>query len=456
MTALLTEKQHYLDHFARLEKWFGENNPPWLLAIRKAAIERFVQVAFPTIRQEEWKYTNVAPLAQIPFVPAALKDDDEVYPTELLHRAGFPLSRKVPIDNCCQILVNGDAARNRLGWDSPGGPIVVTNLEFILEFLLDPDPKWLRPEWVEPYLTRFARYQDNPFVALNTALFRDGAFVHVPDETIVSRPIYLVSVMTPGEEPTVTHPRNLIVVGRNSQATIVESYVGEEDRVYFTNAVTEVVLGENAKVEHYRLQRESTEAYHIATQQVHQGRGSNYVSHSFAEGGTLARTDLNVMHGGEGCETTLNGLYLAAGEQLIDNHTRIDHAKPHCTSHELYKGILGGHGRGVFNGKIFVHQDAQKTDARQTSKTLLLSRDAVIDAKPQLEIHADDVKCTHGASIGQLDEEQIFYLQTRGIDRGAARRLLTFAFANEVLDRMKIDSLRELLAESLAPVEEAP
>jgi Fe-S cluster assembly protein SufD len=222
--------------------------------------------------------------------------------------------------------------------------------------------------------------------------------------------------------------------------------------VYFTNAVTEVVVGANAVLDYYRLQREAAEAFHVATVQVRQDHGSSFTSFVLAQGGALARTDLNVVLNAEDCEAKLNGLYLAADGQLIDNHTRIDHARPHCTSHELYKGILDGRARGVFNGKIHVHPDAQKTDARQTNKTLLLSDEAVIDSKPELEIYADDVKCTHGASIGQLDEEQLFYLRTRGIDRDSARALLTRAFASEVVGRVRIDSLRAQLEESLFAV----
>src|SRR5262249_47322082 len=211
------------------------------------------------------------------------------------------------------------------------------------------------------------------------------------------------------------------VAGPGSEATIIESFVGLEEGLYFTNSVTEIVLGEGAAIDHYKVQRESKEAFHIATQQIHQGRASRFTSHSITLGGGLVRNDVNAMLDAEGCECTLNGLYLASGRQLVDNHTRIDHAKPHCASHELYKGILDGQAHGVFNGKIFVHQDAQKTDAKQTNKTLLLSDDAVINTKPQLEIFADDVKCTHGATVGQLDDNAIFYLRSRGIDAAAAR-----------------------------------
>jgi Fe-S cluster assembly protein SufD len=247
---------------------------------------------------------------------------------------------------------------------------------------------------------------------------------------------------TEAGEGTVAHPRNLVVTGSQSQLTIVESYAGLKEQVYFTNAVTEILAADHAVIDHYKLQQESSEAFHVGTLKVHQESGSNFSSHYLGFGGALVRNEVRSMVDGEGCESTLNGLYMAGGRQHADNHTVIDHAKPRCASHELYKGILNGKAHGVFNGKIFVHQDAQKTDAKQTNKTLLLSDDAVINTKPQLEIYADDVKCTHGASVGQLDEEQVFYLRTRGINQEDARRILTFGFANDVIDRVKIDGLR--------------
>jgi Fe-S cluster assembly protein SufD len=273
----------------------------------------------------------------------------------------------------------------------------------------------------------------------------DGAFVSVPKGVVLKQPLHLAFLASAGSKPAVAHPRSLILAGVNSQASIVESYIGAKGDVYFTNAVTELVADENAVIDHYKLQRESTEAFHVATMQVHLGRGSNVTSHSIALGGALVRNDVNAMLAAEGGECTLNGLYLAAGRQHIDNHTRIDHAMPHCASHELYKGILDGQAHGVFNGKIYVHPDAQKTDAKQTNKTLLLSPDAVINTKPQLEIYADDVKCTHGATIGQLADEALFYLRSRGIGRQEARNLLTFAFANDLVSRIKIEAIRNQL-----------
>ena len=259
------------------------------------------------------------------------------------------------------------------------------------------------------------------------------------------QPIHLLFVASSHGEPTVSHPRNLIIVGDNSQVAIVESYVGLDGGVYFTNAVTEIVAGQNAVIDYYKLQQESAEAFHIATLAVHQDRSSNFTSHSISLGGALVRNDVKARLDAEGVECTLNGLYMASGHQLVDNHTSIDHAKPHCSSHELYKGVLDGKSKGVFSGKIIVRPDAQKTDAKQTNKNLLLSADSVIDTKPQLQIYADDVKCTHGATVGQLDKDAIFYLRSRGIGHEDARSLLTYAFANEIISRIKIPSVREQL-----------
>jgi Fe-S cluster assembly protein SufD len=254
----------------------------------------------------------------------------------------------------------------------------------------------------------------------------------------------------------VAHPRNLIVAGVNSQARIVESYVGPDGDVTFTNAVTEIVAGENSVLDHYKLQRQGRAAFHVATLQIQQQRSSTFSSHFIGLGGRLVRNEVNAVLGGEGCTCTLNGLYAARDEQHMDNRTLIDHALPHCTSHELYKGILDGRAHGVFNGKILVRQDAQKTDAKQTNQTLLLSTDATINTKPQLEIFADDVKCTHGATVGQLDAEAIFYLRSRGIDLQAARSLLTFAFANDIIGRIQVAPLRAQLEEGLLAAQRLP
>jgi Fe-S cluster assembly protein SufD len=296
---------------------------------------------------------------------------------------------------------------------------------------------------VEPYLARYASYQDNAFVALNTASFADGVFIRIAQGAVIEEPIEITVHSVTNGHPTAAYPRILIVAERDSQATIIENYE-EQAGIHLTNPVTELVVGDNTVIDHYKLQTESSQAFHVAMLQVQVGRAANFRTHSIALGGALVRNDINAVLS-EGAECTLNGLYLVSGEQHIDNHTSIDHAQPHATSHELYKGILEGKSSAVFNGKILVRKDAQKTDAKQTNKNLVLSEEAVINTKPELQIHADDVRCTHGATIGQLDAEGIFYLQSRGIARAEARNLLIYAFARDIVDRVKVAPLRDRL-----------
>jgi Fe-S cluster assembly protein SufD len=295
-----------------------------------------------------------------------------------------------------------------------------------------------------------AGFRERPFAALNTAFVRDGAFVRVARGTVVERPLHLVFVSSAAAGPVVSYPRNLVLAGAGSQLAVVESYVGLEREVYFTDAVTEIALEDGAVVEHVKLQAESDKAFYFATLQARQARASQLVSHSFSLGGALVRNDLDTVFVEEGGECALNGLYLAAGRQHVDNHTAIDHARPHCTSRELYKGVLAGRARAVFNGKIVVRPDAQKTNARQTNRNLVLSDDTSVNSKPQLEIFANDVKCAHGATVGQVDKEALFYLRSRGLAAEVARDLLVYAFASELLDEIRTPAVREHLAARLA------
>jgi Fe-S cluster assembly protein SufD len=443
MAEVMEEKNVYLANFSRLENKGADNGRSFLPRLRQAAIDHFAEVGFPTLQDEEWRFTNVAPLARTAFQLAPYRP--EGLTLEKIRQLAFGADAASRL-----VFVNGHFSRELSFVGRLPQGVVVAGLA---------DTLATHPEWLEPHLARHTPHDQSPFTALNTAFIQDGAFVSIPKGVVVAEPIQLVFLATSATEPGVAHPRNLIVVGAGSQAVVVETYAGVKEGVYFTNGVTEIVLGENAVLDHSKVQRESKEAFHIATQQVHQERGSNFTSHSVALGGGLVRNDVNAVLDAEGCECTLNGLYLASGRQHIDNHTRIDHARPHCASHELYKGILDGKAHGVFNGKIFVHQDAQKTDAKQTNKTLLLSEDAVINSKPQLEIYADDVKCTHGATIGQLDEEAVFYLRSRGLGRHEARSLLTYAFANDIINRIKVEPIRAGLEQALLVdrrVKEAP
>jgi Fe-S cluster assembly protein SufD len=301
---------------------------------------------------------------------------------------------------------------------------------------------------VARYLGQLADFGTRAFPALNTAFLQDGAYVHIPDGVVLDAPLQILFVSV-ADGTVMSHPRTLIIAGHHSQSRIVETYVGRGDRTYFSNAVTEVFAGEHSLIDHYKVQEESVSAFHIASMHTHAARSATFSSHSFTLGGRLVRNDVFALLDGEGAEVTLNGLYLADGERLVDNHTTIDHAKAHCPSHEIYKGILGGKARAVFNGKIIVRPDAQKTDAKQTNRALLLTDNAAINTKPQLEIFADDVKCTHGAAIGQLDEDALFYLQARGLTFSEARDMMIHAFAGDILERVQIEPLKRALESEL-------
>jgi Fe-S cluster assembly protein SufD len=380
--------------------------------LRDAGFRKFVELGFPTTHDEEWRFTNVAPIARGKFVAAAPDAPGDV---DLL--APWTAGNRL-------VFVNGALLGETLSL--PKG-VHVGNL--------DAD--------AGEYLGRYALIDENPFVALNTAFLDQGAFVRVARGTIVEQPIHIVYVTLgkSGDAPHV-HPRSLIVVGPEAQCTIVETYVGAGS--YFTNAVTEVIASDSAVVDHYKVTVEAPGAYHIATLQTSLGRSTNFSSHSISLGGALIRNNAGATLS-EGSEATLNGLYIVNGTQHVDNHTAIDHAKPHANSHELYKGILDGRASAVFNGRILVRKDAQKTDSKQTNKNLVLSDEAVIDTKPELQIFADDVRCTHGATIGQLDAESMFYLRSRGISKADARSLLTYAFAQDIIDRVKVPSLKDAL-----------
>jgi Fe-S cluster assembly protein SufD len=295
---------------------------------------------------------------------------------------------------------------------------------------------------IEPWLGRIA--SEGPFTDLNTAFFDGGIAIEIAPGAIIENPIHLVFTASEEESLAFTSPRVLFVAGAGSQSHLIETYLGTAD-VYWTNAVTEILVRDSALVDHTKMQQESTAGFHIQAVSVLQERASRFTSHNVAFGAALARTDLDVRFEGEGGECTLNGLFMGAGTQHLDNHTRIDHAKPHCSSRELYKGILSGKSRGVFHGTILVRKDAQKTDAIQTNKNLLLSREALVDSTPALEILADDVKCKHGSTIGQLDANALFYLRSRGLGETEARSLLIYAFAADVVERLRLAPIRQRL-----------
>ncbi len=436
MTETIKHKEKidsYLEDYQKVEKSLGEQEPKWLRQIRKEAISRFRSLGFPTTKDEEWRQTNVAPIINQSY-SLAEKVEYISIPEKLRH-VSFPGAEFIQI-----VFVNGFFSTQLSDVSSLPEGVFVDNLSSVLK---------KDSGEVEPYLSRLGSYEDHPFAALNTALFQDGAYVHIRNDVVVDKPIHFLFLSTADKDAIISYPRTLVVVGKNSRVTLVESYAGSEGEVYFTNSVTEIIANENTNIDHYKLQRESTEAFHIANLLFYLDRSSNFSSHSLSFGGGLARNNVNAILGDEGIECTVNGLVMGRGKQHIDNHTYIDHAKPHCNSYELYKHVLDEKSRGVFKGKILVRQDSQKTDALQTNKTLLLSEEASIDTMPQLEIYADDVKCTHGATTGQLDKESLFYLQSRGISKESAKNLLTYAFANDLVERIKVDSIRNQLEKEL-------
>ena len=422
-------KEFYLANFAQFVREVAKNGQAWTQQLREAAIARFAELGFPTTRHEEWKYTNVAPIARIPFQTAQRA-------VHKLAAEALAAATVRELVGAQLVFINGHHVPELSSVPKLPQGVAVGSLALALAS---------RPPGLEAHLARHASFEDQAFVALNTAFMQDGAFVYIPRGTVVDVPIHLVFISLPQGKATASHPRNLLILEDGTQATVIENYIGLANDVYLTNAVTELVLGQDAVADHCKLEWESPEAFHIATLQVQQARSSNFVSHALALGGALVRHDLNAALNGEGGECTLNGLFMATGQQHIDNHTRIDHVMPHCTSRELYKGVLNGKARGVFNGKIVVHKDAQRTDAMQTNKNLLLSEDASIDTKPQLEIFNNDVKCSHGSTIGRLDENSLFYLRARGLGEEAARSLLTYAFASELVNRIRLDPLRTKL-----------
>ena len=390
----------------------------FLEAIREQAAQRFDQLGWPNVRQEEWKYTSLAPVSSVSWRDGGIVAGDVGQATQ--PRAAVEL-----------IFVNGVFA-NRRG-ELPAGVKVLRLADAI------------QSETFERHFSKYADYENHPLTALNTARARDGAFIEIEAGTVVDGFIHLL--FAGSGDGVWSHPRNLIVAGRNAQVTIVETYAGNGR--YFTNAVTEIVANDGAVVDHYKVECESREAFHVGTLQIHQERASTVIARCVAIGGAIVRNETNAVLAGEGASLTLDGLFTPAGKQHIDNHTVIDHVKPHCESIELYKGVLDGDGRGIFDGRIIVRPGAQKTSSRQTNKNLLLSETAVVDSKPTLEILNDDVKCNHGSTIGQLDEEALFYLRSRGIDEQDARALLVLAFAGEIIDRMKVEPVREQIRRTM-------
>ncbi|KAF0191160.1 MAG: Fe-S cluster assembly protein SufD [Gammaproteobacteria bacterium] len=433
MTTVAGSSEFYLAQFSAAEGHLPGHDTPWAAAWRRNALNRFRELGFPGHRDEDWKYTSVKALEKQPF-------DSVLEPSS--HLALTDIERLIPAGvECIRIVfVNGHFSRALSDTAAMPAGADVSSLATKLRD---------EPAAVQSLLENSPTVFRNGFGALNAAFMTDGVFIRLAPRTVLKRPIWLLFISGDQDRAITSQCRNVIVADTDSQATIVEHYSTTGGKATFTNSVTSITVNDNARVTHIKLQQENTTGFHFSEIDVTQNRDSFYHSHSVALGAALARTDIRVTLQAEGAECRLDGLYMGDGRQHVDHHTRVDHVKPHGKSTEYYKGVLNGNARGVFNGKVVVHEQAQKTDSSQTNRNLLLSRNAEIDTKPELEIYADDVKCAHGATIGQLDDDAIFYLRSRGVDEALARNLLTFAFVDDVIRRIEIAPLRKQLEQTI-------
>ena len=415
--------QRYVDQFEKFISGEAKSAPKWLNERRRAAIGSFATLGFPTTKNEDWHFTSVAPIAEREFTFVPTRSGDVT--RDEIAQLGFGGAWHTAV------FVNGRYAPELSDLDRLDPAVHVNALAHA------------PAELTKQIGTILADGDKQTFAALNTAFMTDGIVIHVPKNVTVKQPIHVLFVTDAHAAKTVMYPRNLIVIERGAKATVIETFAATGDASYFTNSVTEVSVGDGATLEHYKLQRESRRAFHVGTIEAKQERDSHYISFSFATGASLSRTNIYARLAGAGCGSTLNGLYMLDGEQHCDHQTKIEHIEPNCFSREVYKGVLDGRSHGVFNGKVYVHPEAQKTDGKQTNNTLLLSKEAQVDTKPQLEIFADDVKCTHGATVGRLDEQALFYMKSRGVDAETAKRLLIYAFAADVLEKLEQVELRE-------------
>jgi len=406
---------------------------------RQQALSAFKKLGFPTPKDEEWKYTSLARLTKNSFrLPLATQE------TEISEESLHPFW-VTGMDCHKLVFVNGRFSSSLSSYKEESGVSISPISSFLPEIDQSND---LSTAFAKQF-TKHASFEDNAFVALNTSLVQDGAFIKVEKGIKPAKPIFILFVTTEASEPMVTSPRVLVDADRESEVTVIEKYVDFGGAPGFSNAVTEVAVGENASVNHYRLHMESMNGYHVSNISVEQLNNSRFSTNSFSFGGGLVRNNLEIRLNGENCDAVLNGLSALVDNQHVDNHTLVDHIKPHCESHELYKGIYNDESKGVFSGSIIVRPDAQKTNAIQSNQSILLSDKASIDTKPQLKIWADDVKCTHGATIGQLDENAMFYIRSRGVPKEEARNILVHAFASDVINQVKIEALKEHLEEEL-------
>lgn len=432
------EENSYETGFRELQDSLLNPRFTWVARLRESAWDRFEQLGFPSATEEEWKYTSVAPLVRMGFSPV-LTDEEAgaALSKEQLTAFTYPEAKHSRL-----VFVNGRLHLSLSSLSALPQGVVAVDLASALD-----NPGY--GEIVREHLARRADYNEDSFTALNTAFISHGAFLLIPEATRLKPPVHLLFLTDPSQPRPATFPRVLVVAEENSAATIIESYASVGDDPHFTNGVVEIVLADGARLDHYKVQREGTQAFHVASTAADLGRNSSFNTTAVTLGAHLSRNNIHVTLDHEGAECRVDGLYIVGAGQLADTHSVIDHRKPHCTSRQLYKGILDGKSRAVFSGKIFVRHGAEKTDAMQTNKNLLLSNEARVDTKPQLEILADDVKCAHGAAVGQLDDEEIFYLESRGIQPDLARNLLTYGFAEEVIAKISVESIKAQLDESV-------
>ncbi len=392
---------------------------------RDKAIDDFAKLGFPTVRDEDWRFTNILPIVRSEFSLVKQQSAEDI----TIDLSGYVIP---DLDHHLMVFIDGVYSEKYSSISGAAQGVVISPLSKALAE---------KNDLVQEFLFSCAGTDDQAFTALNTAYFVEGAFVYVPSDTSEKKTVHILNICT-DNSPVMYNPRNLIVVGKGAKVKVIEHYVSLHEGMYLTNAVTEAIVEENGTLDHYLIELESKKAYNISSLEVKQGANSILNSHSVLLGGAIVRNNIHPLLGGQGCNSTINGLYLPADRQHIDNYMKVEHASPHCDSRQLYNGILADKSRGVFHGRIIVHEDAQKTDAKQTNRNLLLSDTAKIDTKPQLEIYADDVKCTHGATIGQLDKDAMFYLRSRGIEQNTAKTILLRAFASHNIETIKDEAVK--------------
>jgi Fe-S cluster assembly protein SufD len=424
-------KEIILSEYRSLETVL-KDDPTEIRHIRDNAKEYFKTFGFPNKKMEDWRFTNIKPIIDNEFEFPAGKQNIE---KNILKNFLIPKFKTNLI-----VLINGEYSDENSKIISESKNLFIGSLKEAMK---------AKKETIEKYLAKYADYKSDGFTALNTALATDGAYIYIPSDCELKEPVTILNILDSRKMKVISQPRNLIVTEKNSKAHIIEEYYSIGNNDAFSNVITEIYLNENSNLKYYKIQNEELNAFHVGTTQVFQDRSSIFNSITISWGGSVTRNNLNSYLNGENIDCSFKGLYYLSGSQHVDNHTLADHATPNCHSNELYKGILADESNGVFNGKIMVRQDAQKTNAYQMNKNILLSNTASINSKPQLEIYADDVKCSHGATTGQIDNEQLFYLKARGIGEKEGKKLLLYAFANEIIEDIEIVELKNYLVNKL-------